>query len=100
MKAHISLVGLLVGLAHAHRILDAVQDAEDRKQALAALQELRLTLPEDVRRLLGTTEENHHLSELQARAILELRLGKATRRERMEFAQELERLVRRLKVGG
>jgi DNA gyrase subunit A len=105
-RSHI-LVGLLMAVANIDAMIDLIRKSADPHVAREAIMNRKwssdiiaplLALTHDPQHPLG--EEGYALSEIQARAILELRLQRLTGLERQKLTDELDALVEEMKEYG
>jgi len=112
-KAHI-LEGLTVAIANIDPIIEAIKTAATPSiakqrlidgqwesgpvRALLAAAGAELTRPEDLPVGLGLVEESYRLSEVQAQAILDLRLQKLTGLEQEKLADEYQEILENIKA--
>ncbi|WP_455373049.1 DNA gyrase subunit A [Limibacillus halophilus] len=103
-KAHIQL-GLAVAVANIDAIIELIRRSPDPETARNQLME-RGWPADEVMPLIALVDEpgsvldesgHYHLSEAQARAILDLRLQKLTGLEREKIADELQGLIEQIK---
>jgi DNA gyrase subunit A len=102
-RAHI-LVGLAIAVANIDKIIALIRAASDPASARTALMERAWPAGEVVALIAlidepgrGVVDGEYQLSEIQARAILELRLQRLTGLERGKIAEELEGLSVQIK---
>ena len=105
-RAHI-VVGLVVAVANIDEVIALIRAAADPQEAKAGLMArawpladvlplIRLIEPEDEGAPGQVTAEGYHLSEDQAKAILELRLQRLTALERDKLTDELKEIAARI----
>jgi DNA gyrase subunit A len=95
-RAHI-LEGLYVALDDLDRIIELIRAAKNPDEAQEALMSTTYSLSADVAQLIGLTEEDklqsvYSLTEIQAKAILEMRLQRLTGLERDKIKNEYEEI--------
>jgi len=102
-RAHI-LAGLLVALASIDEIIELIKSAPNAEQARQGLME-KAWPAQEVEAFISLIDDpghkvvdgHYHLSETQARAILELRLQRLTGMERDKLAEETRELADQIK---
>lgn len=112
-KAHI-LEGLTVAIANIDPIIQAIKTAASPAEAKLRLVEglweagpvsallsasgAELTRPEDLDEALGLVDQHYRLSDVQAQAILDLRLQKLTGLEQDKLADEFREILENIKA--
>lgn len=105
-RAHI-VVGLVVAVANIDEVIATIRAAADPQAAKAALLArawpladilplIQLVQADDGDDAAQVTPDGYHLSEEQARAILELRLQRLTALERDKLVEELQEIAQRI----
>ncbi len=103
-KAHI-LIGLVVANANIDEIIELIKKSKDTKEAKEKLINKKWKLDENNINFINLVEDNttqlnknnFNFSEIQAKAILELRLQKLTALERDDIQKDLEKLILEIK---